>query len=145
QAALVLAATGDFDSERLANWLGEGYNVESRDAEGVVFTRINPNTCQKGEPMLANVDTNRVVVGDRERVRGELQRLASGAEAEVNLDRWHAVSAPQLASLAVLVPENIGQGIGGLPGMMAQGMGSAASPADGVYLGLNTVALPPGV
>ena len=142
---LVGVASGRFDQERLEQWLGERYSLQGRDGDGILFSRLDPNTCELLAPQIAFVESDRLWVGDPERVKALRQRLQSGAAAEVDLARWHAVSSEQIASLAVLVPGDMGRGVSGIAGMMVQGLGAAASPAQGLYLGMNTVALPPGV
>lgn len=145
EPGLVGVATGRFDTARLEQWLGERYTLQGRDGDGILFSRLDPATCEILAPQVAYLDSDRLWVGDPERVKRVRQRLRDSATAEVDLADWQAVSAGQLASLAVLVPGDMGRGVSGMAGMMVQGLGAAASPAQGIYLGMNTVALPPGV
>ncbi|MDO3385801.1 hypothetical protein QWI17_08125 [Gilvimarinus sp. SDUM040013] len=141
----VLLASGRFDAERLQAWLAERYEVEQSLSDGAVFRMVDAASCEKGELIRAFVSENLVVVGDVERVALVLERIAQNTPVSERVKHWFAVSESQLVSAAIFAPENIGHSVSGLAGMMLGGMGEAASAADGVYLGVESVVLPPGV
>ncbi|MDO3382229.1 hypothetical protein [Gilvimarinus algae] len=141
----LMVVEGQFDASKLSRWLGERYSVEQPLPDGLLFTTTNESTCEKSEPRRALIRDDLLVIGGPEAVEAFAQRLEQGVAIAPQVQHWYDLSAEQLASLAVFEPANIGKAAGGMPGFMLKSLGAAASPASGLYLGAETVALPPGV
>ncbi|WP_041523103.1 hypothetical protein [Gilvimarinus agarilyticus] len=141
--ALVL--TGAFTPASIKNWMAERYQVVREQDDGLLFQRVSENTCEPGQTLRAVIADDRVLVGDPASIEQLLMRFEKKSPASQKLDRWRQVSANQLASLAVFAPENIGEAASGMTGMMLRGVGAAAQPAEGVFIDLEPVAVPPGV
>lgn len=141
----VIVLSGVFSPDKVKSWLGERYTIESESEEGLMFRTSRANACDAGTTMRAVIGADRIIVGDPASVEQLQMRLEQKAPASQSLQRWQEVSANQLASLAVFIPENIGEAAGGMSGMMLKSVGAAAQPAEGLYLDLEPVAVPPGV
>lgn len=142
---VLLVLTGEFQPERAKRWLEQRYIIEGETEQGILFTWLDSLNCEKREPIMAVIEPGQILLGNPERIAALRARLSSNAAAAADLHTWRPLADRQLASLAVLVPENLSDAVGGFAGMMLSGVGQAAGPATGVYLGLERTLLPPGV
>ncbi|WP_339897005.1 hypothetical protein [uncultured Gilvimarinus sp.] len=141
----VLLLTGSFAPPSIKSWMTEQYQVVREQDDGLLFQQVSENTCEPGQTLRAVIAEDRVLVGDPASIEQLLMRFEQKSPASQKLDRWRQVSANQLASLAVFAPENVGAAASGMTGMMLRGIGAAAQPAEGVFIDLEPVAVPPGV
>ncbi|WP_049721524.1 hypothetical protein [Gilvimarinus polysaccharolyticus] len=142
----VMVLSGTFTPSNVKRWMSERYLIASELDDGLLFRTASANSCESATDLRAVLGNDRIIIGDPASVTQLLQRLEQKSPASQELQRWQEVSADQLASLAVFIPENIGEAAsGGMSAMVLRGVGTAAQPAEGVYLDLEPVAVPPGV
>lgn len=144
-AQVLFVITGKFNPAQMTAWVKQRYLVVEETTAGLLITPLDKHTCQKKAPQLITITPTQILVGTPARVASFQARLQAGNAAAIDLTHWHTISAPQLASLAVFVPKDLAQAVGGLPGMLLREVSTAATPATGFFLGLDTVKFPPGL
>lgn len=133
---------GNFSADAWREWLKNNYLIDSDSPEGIIFSSLNENTCEKSPLLAASISNNLIVLGAPELVAAFKGRLQAGAAAEKNLAIWAQGYNAQMISAALFQPGQLPLE----PVAMAMGkLSLATQPVQGIYFGLEPKVFPPRV
>ncbi|HTF95187.1 MAG TPA: hypothetical protein VL995_03565 [Cellvibrio sp.] len=131
---------GNFQAEAWREWLKKNYIIDGDSPEGLIFSSIDENSCEKSPVLSASISNNQIAFGAPELVAAFNGRLQAGAAAEKNLDAWAKNYNAQMVSAVLFHPGQLPEG----SAAMALGkLSLPAEPIQGIYLGLEPKTFPP--
>lgn len=141
-----LVALGTPDAAAVRQWISANYDVERTDAQTgtVYFSWVDENTCEPSGLHAARTGPDWVVVAAADRFDALWSRLEQRATPPAQVDTWLSLADKQLLTAGIFNPQAISKAADGIAGMMLAAAGEAASPADGLYLGVSPTLMPPG-
>lgn len=132
EAALLIRGT--LAPGKIKGWIDSRYGIDKEDEHGIWFSRINPDNCEKGEPLLANLQQGQVILGSPAAVMRIVGRIKGNAPADLNTNDWQESLAGKLFSLAIFSPA---RWQGDNQGMLQYALAKAAlamKPVSEVYV-----------
>lgn len=132
EAALVIR--GNLAAEKIKEWINARYGIDKEDEQGIWFSRIDPSNCEKGKPLLANIQQGQLIVGSPAAVMQMSGRIKGNAPAGLDLARWQDSLSGKLFSLAIFSPV---RWQGEKQGLMNHALAKAAAamaPVSEIYL-----------
>jgi hypothetical protein len=131
-AALVIR--GNLTPKKIKGWIASRYGIDKEDEQGIWFSRIDPSNCEKGAPLLANIQPGQVILGAPAAVMRIVGRVKGNAPANLDTNDWQETLAGKLFSLAIFSPA---RWQGDKQGMVQHALAKAAAvmqPVREVYL-----------
>ena len=146
RAGWSLVALGAPDAAAVRQWISANYDVERTDAQTgtVYFSWVDENTCEPSGLHAVRAGPDWVVVAAADRFDALWSRLEQRATPPPQVDTWLSLADKQLLTAGIFNPAEISKAADGIAGMMLAAAGEAASPADGLYLGVSPTLMPPG-
>ena len=142
----VQALTGSIPQAELRAALAERNAVEDPRSSVWIVERTDAETCEPKQPIAVAITAGSVVFGTPQLVELVTARFSAHAQAETKLTDWHAFRAGRTASLAFLLPGQVGESIPDpMLRMMAAGMSEYLGPIQAGYLGAQFSIFPRGV
>lgn len=132
--------TGKFNVEEIRTWLKKNYVVDDDSPQQIIFSTVDENTCEKQSPMMATIESGRILLGAPERVAAFRGRLEANAPADRDLADWRALSAKQMLSLAVFNPLQFGDAASAIA---LSKLSLDAAQVKGIYAGVAPRMFPP--
>ncbi len=140
QSKTLWVLSGNFPADAWREWLKKNYIIDNESPEGIIFSTVDDNTCEKSPVLSASISNNQIVVGAPELVAAFNGRLQAGAAAEKNLETWAKGYNSQMVSAVLFQPGQLPEG----SAAMALGkLSLPAEPIQGIYLGLEPKSFPP--
>ncbi|WP_039915190.1 hypothetical protein [Cellvibrio mixtus] len=140
QSKTLWVLSGNFPADTWREWLKKNYIIDNESPDGIIFSTVDDNTCEKSPVLSASISNNQIVVGAPELVAAFNGRLQAGAAAEKNLETWAKGYNTQMVSAVLFHPGQLPEG----SAAMALGkLSLPAEPIQGIYLGLEPKSFPP--
>ncbi|MEE9300684.1 MAG: hypothetical protein V3V17_06115 [Alphaproteobacteria bacterium] len=131
---------GRFAVDDIVALLPEAYGVEPATIDGhevLILTEQDVRTCEVSDPIAVHLSGERIVAAEPTMIGPVLDRLASGAPAELDLAEWRAYRSGRVMALGLLVPagEIDATGEGAQGAMMFGGVGDDIAAIERFYFG----------
>jgi len=147
-AGIVQVWIGDIPTEPVQTALAERFvvKVAPEDDRLLLLSSENPDTCELSPPMALRVGPQELVLGEPALVARVVERLETGAAAEVDLADWRGFRESRLTSAALLAPDDVGEAIPNPMLQMAAGPAlETIDPLSHVLIGAQLQVMPPGL
>lgn len=133
---------GTFTPELWRAALKKNYAIRSDDVKSIIFSDVDPTSCELASPQSASISAQRIVIGSPELVGMFISRAEANAPAEKPIQPWAEQQAKQVVSAVLFQP---GQLPDGRAAMLLGRVNIAAEPIDAIQAGLVVKTFPPSV